>query len=117
MDYKILAVQRMQDFISSNINNDIRFSDIVRQSSYSPWYARRIFIELTGVTPSKYIRRLRLSNAALRLRDEKVRIIDIAIEFGFNSVDGFQRAFYKEFGCNPKEYANNPIPIKLFIPC
>lgn len=53
MDYKILAVQRMQDFISSNINNDIRFSDIVRQSYYSPWYARRIFIELTGVTPSK----------------------------------------------------------------
>lgn len=116
MDYKILAVQRMQDFISSNINNDIRFSDIVRRSYYSPWYARRIFIELTGVTPSKYIRRLKLSNAALRLRDKKVRIIDIANEFGFNSVDGFQRAFYKEFGYNPKEYANNPIPIKLFIP-
>ncbi len=116
MDYKTLSVQRMQDYINTNINNDIRFSDIVRQSYYSPWYARRIFIELTGVSPSKYIRRLKLSNAALRLRDEKVRIIDIAIESGFNSVDGFQRAFYKEFGCNPKEYANNPIPIKLFIP-
>lgn len=65
---------------------------------------------------SEYVRKLKLSNAALRLRDEKVKIIDIAIEFGFNSVDGFQRAFYKEFGCNPKEYASNPIPIKLFKP-
>lgn len=116
MDYKILAVQKMQDYISENINNDITFIDVVSKSYYSPWYARRIFIELTGVTPSEYVRKLKLSNAALRLRDEKVKILDIAIEYGFNSVDGFQRAFYKEFGCNPKEYANNPIPIKLFIP-
>lgn len=116
MDHKTLSVQRMQDYIASNINSDISFLDIVRQSYYSPWYARRIFIELTGLTPSEYIRKLKLSNAALRLRDEKTRIIDIVNEFGFNSVDGFQRAFYKEFGCNPKEYANNPIPLKLFIP-
>ena len=116
MDYKILAVQRMQDYISSNINNDIKFSDIVHQSYYSPWYARRIFIELTSKSISEYVRKLKLSNAALRLRDEKVKIIDIAVEFGFYSVDGFQRAFYKEFGCNPKEYASNPIPIKLFKP-
>ena len=35
---------------------------------------------------------------------------------GFGSVDGYQRAFYREFGCNPGEYAVHPVPIKLFVP-
>ena len=34
----------------------------------------------------------------------------------FKSVDGYQRAFYREFGCNPGQYAQNPIPIHLFTP-
>jgi AraC family transcriptional regulator len=40
----------------------------------------------------------------------------VAYEIGFGSVDGYQRAFFREFGCNPKEYALNPIPLSLFTP-
>ena len=61
----------------------------------------------TGLTPSDYIRRLRLSNSAVILRDEDKKIIDIAAEMGFGSVDGYQRAFLREFGCNPSEYSEN----------
>ena len=68
------------------------------------------------MTPAVYIRRLRLSKSALRLRDEKVKIIDVAYDSGFESVDGYQRAFYKEFGCNPYEYSVSPVPICLFKP-
>lgn len=116
MEEKVLAVQKMQDYILNHIEEDISFISIAKESLYSPWYARRIFIELTGVTPADYVRRLKLKNAALKLRDNEVKIIDIAYEYGFNSVDGFQRAFYKEFGCNPKEYSINPIPLHLFTP-
>ena len=35
----------------------------------------------------------------------------MAFEYGFGSVDGYQRAFLKEFGCNPKEYSKNPVPL------
>ena len=38
------------------------------------------------------------------------------METGYGSVDGYQRAFRREFGCNPKEYSNNPVPIWLFTP-
>ena len=41
---------------------------------------------------------------------------DAAYAFGFGSVDGFQRAFLREFGCNPGEYARHQVPIPLFIP-
>ena len=47
---------------------------------------------------------------------KKIKVSDIAFDIGFDSVDGYQRAFYKEFGCNPHEYAICPIPIYLFTP-
>ena len=59
---------------------------------------------------------MKLSKSALRLRDEQCRVIDVAFDLGFQSMEGYQRAFFKEFGCNPSEYAKNPIPIHLFIP-
>ena len=116
MDERIEAVQRMQDYIESNLEQDISIADIAKAAGYSPWYSYRLFQSLLRMTPSVYIRRLRLSKSALRLRDEKVRIIDVAYDSGFESVDGYQRAFYREFGCNPYEYSVNPMPIYLFKP-
>lgn len=68
------------------------------------------------MTPNEYIQRLRLSKSALRLKNENSKVLDIALEMGFGSTDGYQRAFHRVFGCNPKEYAKSPIPITLFVP-
>lgn len=116
MDEHIEAVQRMQEYIATHLDKNITMADLAKVSQYSPWYSYRIFVNLLHMTPAVYIRRLRLSKSALRLRDEKVKIIQIAFESGFDSVDGYQRAFYKEFGCNPHEYAVCPLPIYLFKP-
>ena len=116
MDEHIEAVQRMQDYIETNLDTNITPADLANASRYSPWYSYRLFVELLHMTPAVYIRRLRLSKSALRLRDEKVKIIDVALDSGFESVDGYQRAFYKEFGCNPYEYSIRPTPIYLFKP-
>ncbi|NLU24085.1 MAG: AraC family transcriptional regulator [Clostridiales bacterium] len=115
MNDKTLAVQRMQDYIESHLAESINLAQLSEAACFSPWYAARIFRELTGLAPADYIRRLRLSKSALRLRDEKVRVIDAALDTGFESVDGYQRAFLREFGCNPKEYAMRPVPLPLFI--
>ena len=116
MKEHIEAVQRMQDYIAAHLDNNITMADLAKVSQYSPWYSYRLFVDLLHTTPSVYIRRLRLSKSALRLRDEKIKVIDIAYDAGFDSVDGYQRAFYKEFGCNPHEYAISPTPIYLFTP-
>lgn len=116
MEEQIYAAQRMQDYIESHLYENITLADLAAVSLYSPWYSHRIFKELLNLTPADYIRRLRLSKSALRLRDEKVKIIDIALECGFSSVDGFQRAFFREFGCNPREYEKSPVPLYLFTP-
>ena len=116
MDEHIEAVQRMQDYIEAHLDTNITMADLANTSNYSPWYSYRLFVDLLHMTPAVYIRRMRLSKSALRLRDEKVKIIDIALDAGYESVDGYQRAFYKEFGCNPYEYSMRPTPIYLFKP-
>lgn len=114
MTDKAQAVQRMQDYIENHYTSTITLADLSAVAHFSPWYGAKIFKELTGLAPAEYIRRLRLSKSALSLRDEKVKIIDVAYDFGFTSVDGYQRAFYREFGLNPKEYAQQPLPLPLF---
>ena len=116
MNEQILAVQRMQDYIETHLTDEITMADLAGAALFSPWYSYRLFKMLTGITPSDYIRRLRLSESAKKLKNEDAKISDIAFEIGFGSVDGYQRAFVREFGCNPKEYAKNPVPITLFIP-
>ncbi len=116
MKEHIEAVQRMQDYIQLNLDKEITMADLARVSMYSPWYSYRLFVQFLDMTPAVYIRRLRLSKSALRLRDEKVKVVDVAFDAGFESVDGYQRAFYREFGCNPYEYSMCPTPIYLFKP-
>jgi AraC-like DNA-binding protein len=116
MKEQTLAVQRMQDYIEANLDQEIAMADLAKASLFSPWYSYRLFKAYTGLTPTEYIRRFRLSKSALRLKNEGCRVIDVAFDLGFGSVDGYQRAFHREFGCNPSEYAKEPVPIMLFIP-
>ena len=116
MDEQRLAVRKMQDYISEHIYEEISIDELAKAADFSPWHARRLFIKYLGMTPAVYIRRLKLTKSALRLRDEDCQILDVAMDMGFGSVDGYQRAFRREFGCNPKEYSNSPIPVWLFTP-
>lgn len=116
MEEQILAVQRMQEYIDRNLYEEITMADLARAAMFSPWYSYRLFKSHTGLSPADYIRRLRLSKSAVKLKNENVKICNIAFETGFGSVDGYQRAFLREFGCNPKEYAETKVPITLFIP-
>jgi AraC-like DNA-binding protein len=113
---KIEAVNRMQEYIENNIHVPISLLDLSKSAGYSPFYSARMFKELTGKSPFEYIRTLRLSRAALKLRDEKVKVMDVALDFVFDSHEGFTRAFSKEFGITPDKYRRNPPPIYLFMP-
>ncbi len=112
----INAVQRMQNYMEENIHRPITMGDLARASGYSQWHSARIFKEYTGKSPFEYLRSLRLTKAARILRDEKPKIIDVALDFVFDSHEGFTRAFFKEFGVSPKKYSNNPEPVKYFMP-
>jgi AraC family transcriptional regulator len=112
---KLLAVQRMQNYISSHIMGPITLGELARTAGYSPWHAARVFRELTGKAPFDYIRSLRLSRAAERLSKGGGRVVDVAFDFLFGSHEGFTRAFTKQFGTTPKDCAKGA-NVKLFMP-
>lgn len=116
MQEQIEAVQRMQDYIEMHLSEHITLTALSKASLFSPWYSYRLFEKLLGITSAEYIRRLRLAKSAIKLRDSACKITDIAFEAGFGSVDGYGRAFRREFGCSPGEYAANPVPVYLFTP-
>ena len=113
---KIVAVGKMQEYIRSHMTEPITLYDLARSCGLSPWHASRIFKELLGKTPFEYIRASRMSQAALKLRDEKVKVIDVALDFVFDTHEGFTRAFSRQFGLNPAEYKKNTPPVRLFLP-
>ena len=113
---KIKAVQRMQSYIEEHLAETVTLNMLGKAAGYSPWHSERIFKELTGKTPFEYIRALRLSRAAVKLKDRNTRVIDVAFDFVFDSHEGFTRAFSKQFGVTPKYYSKNTPEIKLFMP-
>jgi AraC-like DNA-binding protein len=113
---KIEAVQKMQDYISRHLREVITLKDLARAACYSPYYASRIFKELIGKNLFEYLRSMRLTQAAILMRDHKVKVIDVAFDFVFDSHEGFTRAFTKEFGLPPKTYQETTPPIRLFLP-
>jgi len=110
------AATIMQEYIETKLREPITLKELADAAGYSPWHAARLFKEATGLTPFDYIRSRRLTKAALTLRDGDERVIDVALDFVFDSHEGFTRAFSKEFGIAPKRYSREKPPIKLFMP-
>lgn len=113
-DAHVEAVRQMQQYIEEHLKEPVTMVQLARASGYSPWHSARIFKELTGKAPFDYIRRLRLSEAARVLRDDDVKVLDVALDFVFDSHEGFTRAFSKAFGISPKKYMQQKPPIGLF---
>ncbi|MCL1901875.1 MAG: AraC family transcriptional regulator, partial [Firmicutes bacterium] len=100
MDYKAEAVNRMQKYIKENITEDLTLAVLSQTCGYSPWYSYRLFLQYTGYSIADYIRKLRLSVSALKLRDQKVKILDAALDACFSASESYSRAFRKEFKMN-----------------
>ncbi|HWQ50371.1 MAG TPA: AraC family transcriptional regulator [Terriglobales bacterium] len=111
---KIEAVGRMQDYIMAHYGEEVTLEDLAAAAMYSPWHALRAFSELTGKTPFEYLRMVRLSAAAKKLRDTKASVLDIALEAAFGSHEGFTKAFTKAFAVSPSAYRQKTPPIPLF---
>ena len=112
---KVSAVIKMQKYIIANINREITLEDLSVVAGYSKYHAIRLFKEQTGKTPFEAIRALRLTKAAQTLRDSDSQVINVALENGFDSHDGFTRAFARQFDITPKKYQRETPAISYFI--
>jgi len=101
---------RMKQYIAEHLQEKITAGGVARAAGYSQYHAARVFKEETGLSPFEYIRRQRLLASAHALRSGKTRVIDVALDYAFDSHEGFTRAFTSCFGVPPKKYAATGFP-------
>lgn len=96
-----MGMNRALEFIEKNLNGTIELSSIARCANSSVWEFQRLFALLTNIPVGEYIRRRRLALAAQALQSGNYKVVDIALEYGYDSPAAFSRAFKKEFGITP----------------
>jgi AraC family transcriptional regulator len=92
------------DYIEERLADPIRIDDAAVVARYSPYHFSRVFHALSGETPGDYIKRRRLTCAARELTGGSRRILDIALDWGFESQAAFTRAFKRQFLLPPAAY-------------
>jgi AraC family transcriptional regulator len=97
-------LRRVLDYIAANIEDDITLENLAGIACYSPFHFARKFTLAMGISPHRYISRIRLENAMAELAAGKMPIADIALNAQFSSQASFTRAFHRATGMTPNEY-------------
>ena len=100
MDW-VASIHQAIQYIEQHLREELTIQDIARQAALSPFYFQKGFAMLCGMTVGDYIRQRRLSVAGLEVLTTDRKIIDIALEFGYDSPDSFTRAFTRFHGLTP----------------
>ncbi|MDG0873024.1 effector binding domain-containing protein [Paenibacillus thiaminolyticus] len=101
-DYR--RIQAAIEYIEERLQEELDIAGIAAQAWYSPFHFQRMFRAISGFTVQEYIRKRRLSEAALALRSTGQSILDIALAYQYKSQEGFTRAFENFFGISPGKY-------------
>lgn len=95
------------DYIENNITEELDYDEIAKQCCSSKYNFQRVFGILCGCTIGEYIRSRRLSLAGAELALGKIKVIDAALKYGYESPDSFAKAFCKFHGILPSQARGN----------
>lgn len=101
-------------YIEDRLTENIDFKEAARLALCTDYHFKRMFSFLSGIPLSEYIRRRRLTLAGFELQHSSARIIDIALKYGYQSPDGFAKAFQQFHGLAPSEARSKGQPLKAW---
>jgi AraC family transcriptional regulator len=107
------SINKAINFLETHIANDIVLTDVAQHAHISPYHFHRIFKALTGETVKVFLTRIRLENAATKLKQSKADIGQIAIDYGYQNHETFSRVFKEYFKVTPTEYRQNMSELKM----
>ena len=99
-----MRLDRVLTYICENFRDEIPLQRLADIAGYSLFHFARKFTLTVGVSPQRYIARMRLENAMRELADGKLPLAEIAFNAGFSSQASFARAFHRNVGTTPKRY-------------
>ncbi len=101
MDW-IEGMKRLLGYIEEHLTDaELSVERAAQYAAYSPFYLQRIFSGLTEMSLSEYIRSRRMSQAGQELRAQGVKVIDVALKYGYETPESFQKAFTRFHGIPP----------------
>lgn len=109
------AIVSTIDYIEKNLYNKISLDDISQHTGISKYYLHRIFKSLTGESIIEYVQSRKLTASINELLNTNMRIIDIALDYGFDYEQSYIRAFKKTFGCTPLKVRSDQTSLSLVI--
>jgi AraC family transcriptional regulator, regulatory protein of adaptative response / methylphosphotriester-DNA alkyltransferase methyltransferase len=96
--------RRATELFDSEYDRPVSLKDFSERLGVSRNHLARVFARHMGLSPSRYIARLRVDKAARLIAETDEQILDIAYASGFESPSNFYRQFKERTGCTPKEY-------------
>lgn len=94
------------DYIENHLTDEISLKSVAEYAKVSDFHFRKVFFYLSGMTLNEYIRNRKLSEANKNLLAGE-QVIDVAFKYGYQSTDGFSRAFKKWSGFLPSTVIQN----------
>jgi len=107
------VIESCINYIENNINDKISLDGISQYSGISKYYLHRLFKSLTSESVIEYAQSRKLTSSINELINTNMRIIDIAMEYGFDHEQSYIRAFKKKFGCTPLKARSEEISIEI----
>ena len=104
------------NYIEEHLTGEIDYEQLGRIACCSTYHYQRMFTYMAGITLAEYIRRRKMSLAAVDLQGGCERIIDIAEKYGYRSPTAFNRAFQSFHGIAPSSVKDGGVAVKSFSP-
>ncbi len=96
--------------IEQHLDEELSLDALSAEAHFSPYHFHRAFSACVGMSVGRYVQRMRLRRASLRLRSEpQAPVLDIALQAGFDSGEAFARAFKRAFGQSPSVFRREPL--------
>ena len=94
------CIERSIEYIENNLENNISVLDVANNVYISPFFLQRGFTVIVGYGIGEYIRNRRLYQAAVDLKNNDVKVIDIAFKYCYENHESFTKSFHKISWCN-----------------
>ena len=104
------------DYMEQHLTEPLDIEKIAGQALLSPFYYQRMFGALCGMTVGEYVRARRMTLAAQELAAGRIRVIDAALKYGYDSPDSFAKAFQRFHGVTPSQARDPGAPLRSFAP-
>lgn len=114
MDW-ITGLNETMDYIESHLTGEIDYWQLARLACCSAYHYQRMFAYMAGVSLGEYIRRRRMSVAAVDLQNGE-KVLDVALKYGYQSPTAFNRAFQSVHGLPPSAVREAGAAVKAFPP-